>query len=84
MVFCTVLIIPQILAEFESLNSAEFWPPSSDNFGPGGFRISEPNQKHNCSSVKTSNTTVASVKTSNKITFKKLFYPGHSRFFELT
>ena len=24
--FWTVLIIPQILAEFEYLNSAEFWP----------------------------------------------------------
>ena len=30
--FWTVLIIPQILSEFEYLNSAEFWPPSPDNY----------------------------------------------------
>ena len=30
--FWTVLMIPQILAEFEYLNSAEFWPPSPDNY----------------------------------------------------
>ena len=42
--FWTVLIIPQILAEFEYLNSAEFglFLIIICNFGPGGFRISEP------------------------------------------
>ena len=46
-----VITSPTILAEFEYLNSAEFWPLhriTIRNFGPGGFRISEPNQKHNC------------------------------------
>ena len=74
--FWTVLIIPQILAEFEYLNSAEFWPPSPDNYSQFWSRWF-PDQR---TEPKTQLLRLASVKNYKSYVIFEL----HRRFFELS
>ena len=76
--FWTVLIIPQILAEFEYLNSAEFWSPSPDNSSQFWSRWF-PDQR---TEPKTQLLRLASVK--NYKSYVKIILELHRRFFELS